>query len=124
MKVEIIRKEEDMDILKCAFCQGNGTDPFELLSKMSVCQVCGGRGEVTIHEPAIECAFCSGTGVHRDQRLTCVVCGGKGMVNIKEPVDTCPDCKGKGIAQGDYLPCKQCGGKGVVTKKQAEALER
>lgn len=117
MTIEIIRGQEEKITAKCAFCQGEGKDPFELLSKLSTCQVCGGRGDVTIPGPAIECAFCGGTGIHRDQRLTCVVCGGKGMVNIKEPVETCPDCKGKGVASGDYLPCSKCGGKGVVTKK-------
>jgi len=122
MNEEIAAKGEDKGTLKCAFCQGNGSDPFELLSKMSVCQVCGGRGEVTIHGPAIRCAFCNGTGIHRDQRLVCVVCGGKGLVEIKKPLKTCPDCNGKGVAEGDYLPCLKCKGKGVVTKKQADSL--
>jgi len=117
MSVQIIKKEEGKITLKCAFCHGKGIDPFEILSKLSTCQVCGGRGEVTILEPVIECAYCSGSGVHRDQHLTCVVCAGKGMVNIKEPYETCPDCKGRGIVPGDYLPCLKCGGKGVVSKK-------
>lgn len=115
MSVEIIRETEGKITMKCAFCQGKGTDPFELLSKLSTCQVCGGRGEVTISKPAIECVFCDGTGIHRDQRLTCVVCGGKGMINIKEPYETCPACDGNGIVAGDYLPCSKCGGKGVLT---------
>lgn len=117
MSLEIIKKAKGKITLDCAFCQGKGTDPFELLSKLSTCQVCSGRGEVTIPGPAIECVFCGGTGIHRDQRLTCVVCGGKGIVGIKEPVEPCPDCKGKGIISGDYLACSKCGGKGVVTKK-------
>ena len=117
MSVEAVRKEEGNITVKCAFCQGKGTDPFELLSRFSTCQVCNGRGEVIISEPAIECAFCGGTGIHRDQRLTCVVCGGKGMVSTKESVEICPDCKGKGIVAGDYLPCLKCTGKGVVSKK-------
>jgi len=117
MGVKILKKEEGNITIQCAFCQGKGIDPFDLLSKMSTCQVCGGRGEVSIHEPAIECVFCGGTGIHRDQRLTCVVCGGKGMVSINEPVETCPDCKGKGGVEGDYLPCLKCGGKGVISKK-------
>ena len=117
MGVEILKKEEGKITLKCAFCQGKGTDPFDLMSKLSVCQVCGGRGEVTMPEPAIECVYCGGTGIHRDQRLTCVVCGGKGMVEIKEPVEQCTRCNGKGIVKGDYLPCLKCGGKGVIAKK-------
>lgn len=122
MSVEVIEKAEGKITMRCAFCEGKGTDPFELLSKFSVCQVCGGRGEVAINQPAIECPFCSGSGVHRDQRLTCVVCGGKGMVGIKEPVETCAGCKGKGIISGDYLPCLKCGGKGVVIKSGGARL--
>ena len=117
MDVAIIRGEEGKIAATCAFCQGEGRDPFELLSKLSSCQVCCGRGKVAIAEPGVECAFCGGTGIHRDQRLTCVVCGGKGMVSIKEPVVTCPDCEGKGIIAGDHLSCPKCSGKGVVTKK-------
>ena len=124
MSAEVMIKEGEKITLKCSFCQGKGTDPFELLSKLSTCQVCGGRGEVTIAGPAIKCVFCGGTGIHRDQRLTCSVCHGKGMVNIKEPVETCPDCNGKGVVAGDYLPCVKCGGKGVVTKKLAEFSAR
>jgi len=117
MGVQIIKEDEGKITMKCSFCQGKGTDPFELLSKLSTCQVCSGLGEVTIPKPAIECVYCGGTGIHRDQRLTCIVCGGKGMVGIKEPVETCPRCDGKGIIAGDYLPCPKCSGKGVVTKK-------
>jgi len=102
----------------CAFCGGRGKDPFELLSKLSNCQVCGGRGKVDVAPPAIECAFCGGTGIHRDQRLTCVVCGGKGMVTIEKgsETETCPDCGGKGVVKGDYLPCVGCGGTGVIAR--------
>jgi len=117
MQMEIIRGEEGKIAAPCAFCHGKGTDPFELLSKISTCQVCGGRGGVTLSDPAIKCVFCGGTGIHRDQRLTCAVCGGKGMVGIKEPVETCPDCKGRGVTEGDYLPCLKCKGRGVITKK-------
>lgn len=117
MSVEIMRKEEEKGAPGCAFCQGKGIDPFELLSKLSTCQVCMGRGQVTTHQPAIECAYCSGTGVHIHRRLTCTVCGGKGAVTIKEPVGKCPDCKGRGIRAGEYLPCIKCRGKGVVTRR-------
>ena len=117
MKAQVLKGKQGKITANCAFCQGKGTDPFELLSKLSNCQVCLGKGEVTIPGPAIECSFCGGTGIHRDQRLTCVVCGGRGMVNIKEPIETCPDCEGKGVVEGDYLPCLKCKGKGVINKK-------
>ena len=117
MSMEIISREENKITIKCPFCRGKGIDPFELLSKLSVCQVCNGREKVTIQEPAVECAFCGGSGVYRNQRLTCTVCGGKGMVTIKEPTETCPACNGRGVVKGGYLPCLKCGGKGVITKK-------
>jgi DnaJ-class molecular chaperone len=83
MSVEIIRDAEGKLSLKCAFCKGRGTDPFELLSKLSVCQVCTGKEEVTIRRPAIECAYWGGNGIHREQRLTCMVCGGKAWLASK-----------------------------------------
>jgi DnaJ-class molecular chaperone len=115
MSVEIIREHENAITIKCAFCRGKGTDPFNLLSEFSHCQVCGGRCEVTVNKPAIECAYCKGRGIHRHRRLTCTVCSGKGMVSIKEPTETCPVCKGKGVSTGDGLPCLKCKGKGVIT---------
>ncbi len=117
MDLEILQGEGGKVVADCAFCRGKGTDPFRLLSKISLCQVCGGRKEITVPAPAIRCAFCGGTGIHRHQRLSCDVCGGKGIVGIKAPVETCPDCKGKGVVSGDYLPCLKCKGTGVVTKK-------
>jgi len=111
------QKRRRKDYPEVCLLSGERNRPFDLMSKLSVCQVCGGRGEVTMPEPAIECVYCGGTGIHRDQRLTCVVCGGKGMVEIKEPVEQCPRCNGKGIVKGDYLPCLKCGGKGVIAKK-------
>ncbi len=117
MKAQVLKGKQGKITDNCAFCRGKGTDPFEILSKLSTCQVCGGRGEVTIPAPAIKCTFCGGTGIHRDQRLTCLVCNGKGMVNINEPIETCPDCKGKGVTEADYLPCLKCKGKGVINKK-------
>ena len=100
----------------CTFCGGTGTDPFGLLYEASRCQVCGGKGRITLYGPVIPCAYCRGTGVHPQRRLTCTVCDGKGMVETKGPVETCPDCTGKGFQQGQYLPCLTCGGRGVVTK--------
>ena len=117
MGVQIIKEDEGKITMKCSFCQGKGTDPFELLSKLSACQVCLGRGEVSISGHPIECVYCGGTGIQRHRRLTCTVCGGKGMVNVMEPVQTCPRCNGKGVVKGYYLPCLKCNGKGVVTKK-------
>ena len=109
----------DAKVITCAFCEGTGKDPFGIMSPLSSCQVCGGKGSVTVREPAIVCAFCEGTGVHDEQRLTCTVCGGKGMVSIKEPTEKCPHCQGTGVNTNiNYLSCALCGGKGVVTAKK------
>ena len=118
MDVEIIKKEEGNITLMCTFCQGKGTDPFELLSKLSTCQVCGGKGEVEVYEPAIICAYCKGTGVYPlGARVTCTVCNGKGSVTIKGPTEECPKCKGTGKEIDSGLSCIKCGGKGVVSKR-------
>jgi hypothetical protein len=29
--------------IECAFCRGEGIDPFKILSPFSLCPVCGGR---------------------------------------------------------------------------------
>lgn len=100
-------------IVKCAFCNGTGKDPFGLLSPLSTCQVCSGRGKVSVTPPTIKCAFCNGTGIYLDKRITCTVCGGKGVVTEPKGAKTCPECKGSGQAP-DSLPCLNCRGKGVV----------
>ena len=106
-----------MSVIECAFCKGKGKDPFELLSKLATCQVCGGTGKVEVKEPAIKCAFCKGTGIYpRDGRVTCTVCNGKGMVTVKGETEGCPKCKGSGQEIESGLPCIKCGGKGVTTK--------
>lgn len=119
----MMAKGETMDakLTTCAFCQGTGKDPFGVMSELSSCQVCGGKGTVNIREPAIVCAFCQGSGVHDSQRLTCTACGGRGMVNIAEPVEKCPDCRGTGVDAGiNYLPCSLCRGKGVIMAQKQE----
>jgi len=107
-----------MKTLKCAFCEGMGKDPFDLLSKLATCQVCGGTGMVEISEPAIRCVYCGASGVHPlGSRITCVVCGGKGMVTVKGLTEECSVCKGTGRAVDSGLPCIKCRGKGVVSKR-------
>ena len=85
-----------MGEIKCAFCKGIGKDPFDLLSELATCQVCGGTGKVEVVEPAIKCVFCKATGVYpRNARVTCTVCNGKGMVTVKGATEECSKCKGK-----------------------------
>jgi len=100
---------------RCAFCNGEGKDPFELLSKEAACEVCGGCGEVAVAEPVYPCAFCEGSGVFPGSRLTCTCCMGRGIVTVAEPVEVCPACGGAGALPAHTLPCSTCGGKGLVT---------
>jgi len=98
-------------ILSCAFCNGTGKDPFDLLSSTSDCLVCEGTSQVEIEEPLKVCVFCSGTGKNPlGARVTCIVCGGTGYNHI-ESETKCTQCKGTGKSS-DKLPCTRCGGKG------------
>jgi hypothetical protein len=65
----------------CAFCQGKGKDPFGLLSELSVCQVCLGKGCIPVATPCVSCPACGGCGVAHGTRLVCAVCGGKGVIS-------------------------------------------
>jgi len=116
-------RQVDLAEVKCAFCQGEGKDPFGVPSKLSSCGVCGGSGVVEVEAPYHECAFCSATGIHPNSRLTCTACEGTGVIPVKEPTETCPICGGEGMdPRGDLqLYCTTCGGAGVVTKEEAKA---
>jgi len=106
----------------CAFCGGAGTDPFGILSPLASCQVCGGSGRRTLHEPVAPCAFCRGAGVHPGSRLTCTTCGGVGAVEIPDEAVACGQCGGGGRASDAQeltsfdspLSCLLCRGKGMV----------
>lgn len=103
---------------KCAFCKGTGKDPFELLSELANCQVCGATGEVTVEAPYVECVYCGGSGVQPQTRNTCIACRGKGVVPYRSSGKKCSACKGTGrnIGKGD-LPCLECKGTGLVGKE-------
>ena len=107
----------DAGMVKCAFCGGTGKDPFNLLSEVSVCQVCLGKREWESSVPVIACAFCKGSGVYPGKRVTCTVCFGKGAVS-ENPTKMvkCPVCKGTGAAPDSGLPCLKCKGRGLVSK--------
>jgi DnaJ-class molecular chaperone len=106
--------EKGLVEVRCAFCQGEGKDPFDLLSQNALCAVCGGSGKVVVHPPIHSCAFCRGSGVFPGSRLTCTSCMGKGAVTVEEPARTCPACGGAGSLAGQALPCSACGGKGLI----------
>ncbi|GEM_PF-2678770 len=63
--------------LRCAFCQGRGTQPgAERLS----CIVCKGSGRVTARQPHSLCEECGGVGRKKGTNLHCLLCQGKGVV--------------------------------------------
>ncbi|MEI6433684.1 MAG: hypothetical protein WCP32_02490 [Bacteroidota bacterium] len=99
--------------IKCAFCNGTGMDPFELLSPKSYCLVCDGAGQVEVKEPMIKCVFCNGSGKNPlGARVQCIVCGGRGFNHCAGNLK-CVQCKGNGKST-DGLPCTRCGGKGCI----------
>jgi len=118
---EIEKMMAEMTSIKCAFCHGTGNDPFGLLSELSTCQVCSGKGEVRIKSPVTKCAFCGGRGIqpHTTSCLHCIACGGKGSVTVVEPSEQCPICKGSGIypRRPHPMPCHLCKGQGIIPKR-------
>ena len=64
----------------CSFCGGHGTDPFGIMSWLSTCCVCGGRGVVQVPASHRRCAHCQGTGAIKT--FTCTVCRGTGYVPV------------------------------------------
>jgi DnaJ-class molecular chaperone len=97
----------------CAFCGGQGKDPFGIMSWLSTCCVCGGRGVVQVRAPFRRCAYCRGTGAIKT--FTCTVCRGTGYVTlVPGPLLTCPECRGQGEDASSALACLACRGRGWV----------
>jgi len=101
--------------LPCAFCRGQGKDPFDVMSSLSLCCVCGGSGKVRVRAPAARCAHCRGTGAVKT--LTCTTCGGRGSVALPlVPTVPCPVCRGTGDdASASAMACLTCRGTGRVS---------
>jgi len=100
----------------CSFCGGTGRDPFGIMSWMSTCCVCGGKGAVRVRTPHTRCAHCNGSGAVKT--LTCTVCMGIGFVPLpSEPTKPCPECHGSGDdASAPAMACLKCRGRGFVVK--------
>jgi DnaJ-class molecular chaperone len=105
--------QDNIDKVGCAFCKGKGVDPFGLLSRDSVCQVCNGSGHHLVVKPHQVCAYCHGHGVEFGTRNTCLSCGGKGCVSVKKNCAVCAVCHGSGMNHESGLRCTSCGGAGV-----------
>jgi len=103
--------------LPCIFCSGKGKDPFGIMSRLSDCPVCLGKGVVQVPVPNVACAHCQGSGAIK--RLTCTVCRGKGRIHAAlEPTITCPDCQGTGDDNSaPAMDCLTCRGRGRVAAK-------
>ena len=103
--------------IKCTFCDGSGTDPFKLLSKLSSCPVCQGRKMIQVERPTVRCAYCQGTGKRPHARLTCSACKGTGLITLAGPTAKCPQCAGLGRMIESDLPCSLCRGSGLIAEK-------
>ncbi len=103
--------------VKCAFCHGTGRDPFGVMSHLSTCSICGGKGTVRVTEPYVPCRACDQTGVQPHTRLDCLACGGRGVISIAEKTETCPVCGGAG-ADTENRYCLRCHGSGVIPVKE------
>lgn len=100
----------------CAFCRGRGVDPFGIMSPLSTCCVCAGRGIVSMRAARVPCRFCRGTGVYPHTRLTCIACDGVGARPVGPRARTCPRCLGRGADPNSEtgLYCWACHGSGVL----------
>jgi DnaJ-class molecular chaperone len=110
---------EDSRIVVCSFCHGTGKDPFGILSAMSTCCVCRGKGVLRMDGPYRSCPHCDGSGAVKT--FTCGVCRGSGYIpEAVGPTATCPECKGTGDEHGDpALACLRCRGRGRVSFGEA-----
>ena len=118
MANELAKAAEPVTV-QCAFCEGSGKDPFGVLSSLSSCPACGGKGTIHVRSPYVRCSFCQGSGVHHGTRLTCSLCGGTGMRHVRGPTKTCPNCLGSGVEPRSEpgRSCFTCMGKGVVEER-------
>jgi len=107
-------KTSRLEEVACAFCRGMGRDPFDIMSSLSTCCVCGGRGTVMVPAPHARCAHCRGTGAIKT--LTCTVCGGKGAVPVLDgPRMDCAECGGSGDdGSAHAMACLRCRGRGSL----------
>jgi len=105
-----------LEQVTCSFCGGTGKDPFGIMSWLSTCCVCGGRGVVLVPAPRTRCAHCNGTGAVKT--LTCTVCMGKGFVALPEsPIAICSECHGSGDdSSAPSMACLKCHGRGFYAQ--------
>ncbi len=110
-------RAEAVQARQCAFCNGTGRDPYEVLSRLAKCPVCNGHKTVDVKTPAVPCAYCRGTGRQRHTRLTCSACKGTGALTLAGPTAQCPQCGGTGRRVESDLACSLCKGAGLIAEK-------
>jgi DnaJ-class molecular chaperone len=64
----------------CAWCAGTGTRAVSLGHIIS-CLVCGGKGKVSVAQPAGPCRQCGGSG-RRNVTNSCLTCVGTGWSRV------------------------------------------
>ena len=64
----------------CAWCKGTGTWAISLGYVIS-CLVCGGKGKVSVAQPAGQCRQCEGSG-RRNMTTPCLTCAGTGWARV------------------------------------------
>ena len=113
--MEMVSEGKDKVLIRCAFCNGHGKDPFGVMSRLSTCYACMGEKTLWVGKPLKVCPYCTGTGVSPvGARNYCLVCRGAGMVTLEEPSRTCPACGGSGSTRPHGLYCVICAGKGAI----------
>ncbi len=68
----------------CAWCSGTGNRDFSGGHVIS-CLVCGGKGHISVIEPAEECQQCAGSG-KRNATNPCMACAGTGWTRFSRQV--------------------------------------
>lgn len=109
-------KQRETTEMTCSFCGGTGKDPFGIMSWISTCCVCGGKGSVNVRTPYAPCAHCNGTGAVKT--FVCTSCMGKGYIPLpRGPISICPDCRGSGDdGSAPGMACLRCRGRGFVSE--------
>ena len=64
----------------CAWCTGTGKRQISA-GYASSCLVCGGKGHISVTQPAQACHQCAGTG-KRNVVNSCLVCAGTGWAHL------------------------------------------
>jgi DnaJ-class molecular chaperone len=65
----------------CAWCAGSGKGAVSSSYVIS-CLVCGGKGKVSVLQPAGRCRQCDGRGRRANLKAACLGCAGTGWARV------------------------------------------